>query len=244
MRHRIRRAGWNWSTRSRITAAAGNRCWTAVHDRAREAANIVSAAVGVDPTLLDPDHDIEVFAELLRQLHPLARQAVQMVEHGRLTAADAPAHDLARLGRINPLAPAELDALSKHLAVLANRVRTAALPDWNTSRRIRERSERLLPSSHFLTDLADQLAAAVGPAAALPYPAATAIRLAALAEQLRDVADSGPRRCAAAGCDRDIRPARTGRPRLYYGPACRKRASRTATRSTSPAKTPHQQSRT
>ncbi|MEO6083109.1 MAG: hypothetical protein ABIQ18_08380 [Umezawaea sp.] len=199
-------------------------------NRARQAAEIVSAAVVVDPTLLDRDRDrdIEVVAELLRQLHPLARQAAQRLEHSRLTAAAAPAHEFARLGRTNPLAPAELDALSEHLVVVAERIRAAALPDWNTPRRIRERSERLLPSPRFLADLADQLAAAVGPAAALSYPAAAAIRLAALADQLRAVADSGLRRCAGLGCDRGIRNAGTGRPRIYCGPVCRKRASRAA----------------
>jgi hypothetical protein len=160
--------------------------------RARQAAEIVSTAVENDPTLLDEDRsrDLDVCAEILRQLRPLARQAALALEHGRLTKAGAPPEEFARIGKINPLAPDELDALSERVVVIAERAAAAALPDWNTPRRIRERSERLLPSPDFIERLADQLADAVRPAAELPYPAATAVRLAALAEQLRAVGGS------------------------------------------------------
>ncbi|MFD5089380.1 hypothetical protein ACFWMR_02175 [Amycolatopsis thailandensis] len=163
-------------------------------DRAREVANIVSAAVKVDPTLLDHDRsrDLDLCAELLRQLHPLARQAALALEHARLTEADASREEFARIGKINPLAPDELDALSERAVEIAERVSAAALPDWNTPLRIRERSERLLPSPEVITCLADQLAQAVRPAAELAHPAPVAIRLGALVDQLRVISADLP----------------------------------------------------
>lgn len=168
--------------------------------RARRVAEIVSAAVDVDPTLLDDDRsrDIDLCAEFLRQLRPLARQAAVTLEHGRLTEARASQHEFSRLGRINPQAPDELEALSERAVEIAERVEAAALPDWNTPQRIRERSERLLPSPRFITDLADQLADAIRPAAELPYPAAAAVQLATLADQLRAAADSRLRHTGAS----------------------------------------------
>lgn len=159
-------------------------------DRAVRAVEIVTAAVDVDPTLLDEDRsrDLDVFAELLRQLKSMARQAASTIEHARLTACGAPRAEFARIGKINPCAPEELDALSEHAVMVAGRVSAAALPDWNTPERIQERSVRLLPSSSYLTQVADDLAAAVQPAAALPYPSASAVELAALAVQLRRIA--------------------------------------------------------
>lgn len=160
-------------------------------DRARHAAEIVSGAVEVDPTLLDCDRsrDIDVCVEIVRQLKPLARQAALTLEHARLTEAGASPEEFARIGRVNPVALDELEALSGRVVVLAERVAAAALPDWDTPKRIRERSERLLPSPDFVTRLADELAEAVRPAVGLPYPAAAAVRLAALADQLRAAAD-------------------------------------------------------
>lgn len=104
--------------------------------RAQQAAEIVSAAVAVDPTLLDYDRsrDLDVCAEILRQFRPLARQAALTLEHGRLTEAGASREEFARIGKINPLAPDELDALSERVVELAERVAAAALPDWNTPR--------------------------------------------------------------------------------------------------------------
>ncbi|KAA2247017.1 hypothetical protein F0L68_40445 [Solihabitans fulvus] len=162
--------------------------------RAQQAAERVAAAVAVDPTLLDYDRsrDLDVCAEILRQLQPLARQAALTLEHGRLTEAGASREEFARIGKINPLAPDELDALSERVVELAERAAAAALPDWNTPQRIRERSARLLPSPDFIASLADQLAEAVRPAAELPHPAAAAVQLAALADKLRAAADSRP----------------------------------------------------
>jgi hypothetical protein len=158
--------------------------------RGRQAAQMVSSAVQVDPTLLDYDRsrDLDVCVEILRQMRPLARQAALTLEHGQLTEAGAPPEEFARIGKIDPLAPDELDALSEHVVTVAERVAAAALPDWNTPQRIRERSERLLPSPRFIADLADQLADAVRPAAELPFPAATAVQLASLADQIRAAA--------------------------------------------------------
>lgn len=200
--------------------------------RARRAAEIVSAAVEVDPTLRDLDRcrDIDLCAEILRQLRPLARQAAQAIEYERLTSAGASMREFARLGRINPLALEELDVLSKRAVEIAQRVADAALPDWNTPTRIRERSERLLPAPRFIADLADQLRSAVQPAIELSHPAAAAVRLAALADQLRAAAGERLRCCAAPGCDHELQLAATGRPRIYCSPACRQRARRKAAR--------------
>ncbi|WP_344429112.1 hypothetical protein [Amycolatopsis minnesotensis] len=176
------------------TLPAGEAVLDRARTRVRQAARIVSAAVQVDPTLLDDrdyarNHLLDLCVELVRQLQPLARQAFLTLEHARLTKAGAPQEEFARIGRINPLAPDELDALSERLVELAKQIDAAALPDWNTPRRIRERSERLLPGPKVITRFADQLAEAVRPAADLPYPAAMAVEVAALAEQLRTIAD-------------------------------------------------------
>ncbi|MDS0140542.1 MULTISPECIES: hypothetical protein [unclassified Amycolatopsis] len=162
--------------------------------RAQQAAEIITEAVAIDPTLLDYDRsrDLDVCTEILRQLRPLARQAALTLQHARLTEAGASRQEFARIGKVNPLAPDELDALSERVVEVAKRVAAAALPDWNTPQRIRERSERLLPDADFLTRFADQLAEAVRPAAELPHPAAAAVQLAALARQLRALADSRP----------------------------------------------------
>ncbi|MBE1580523.1 hypothetical protein ACFORH_39095 [Amycolatopsis roodepoortensis] len=205
-----------------------------VLDRARargvRAVEIAVAAVKVDPTLLEERDgrgwNLGLLAELIRQMRPLARQAALALEHARLTDASGQAEEFRRLGRISPLAPDELDALSERAVEIAEDLAAAALPDWNTPRRIRERSERLLPEPRFLAQLAQQLAAAVRPAAELAYPAPAAIRLSALADQLHAEATRPQRRCAAPGCQNAIDTADTGRPRKYCGATCRQRARR------------------
>ena len=184
------------SSRTRLTALVdkipgGQPVLDRARARATRAAETISAAVELDPTLRDHDRsrDLDVCVEILRQLRPLARQAALTLEHGRLTEAGAPPQEIARIGRVNPLAPDELDALSERVVTLADQVAAAALPDWDTPWRIRERSARLLPGPDYLTRLADELADAVRPAAELPYPAAAAVQLAALADQLRAAAD-------------------------------------------------------
>ena len=84
-------------------------------------------------------------AELLRRLTPLARQASAATECVRLSAAGA---STAHLGRINPLAAEELDAVSARCPELAAQVAAAAWPDWNTPLRIRERSSSRMPGEH------------------------------------------------------------------------------------------------
>jgi len=136
-------------------------------ERSREAVDIVTAAVAVDPTLSDADRccrDIDLLAELLCHLRVLARQA----EQHRLAADEL---------------EAELEALSARVVELARRIAAAALPDWDAPARIRERSERLLPSRETLEEIADRLRRAVQPAL-LSHPAPEAVRLAALADQI------------------------------------------------------------
>ncbi|MFK0250191.1 CGNR zinc finger domain-containing protein [Amycolatopsis azurea] len=201
--------------------------------RGRRAVEIAAGAVEIDPTLLQESSGrgwgLEILAELLRQLRPLARQAALALEHARLIDAGAPPESFRRIGRINPLAPDELDALSERAVEIAEGLAAKALPDWNTPRRIRERSQRLLPEPAFLAELADQLRRAVRPALELDYPAPAATRLAALADQLHAAGEDQPKACAAPGCGRGLRPATTGRPRTYCGPACRQRAHRART---------------
>ncbi|GAA1015826.1 hypothetical protein Aple_010410 [Acrocarpospora pleiomorpha] len=157
--------------------------------RAMDAAETVAAAVAVDPTL--PEHqrrNLDLLVELMRQLTPLARQAGLALERERLVAAGAPAQEIARLGLINQIAPEELDALSLRCPALAVEIAAAAMPDWNTPQRIRERSEQRLPADWELQEIADQLRRAVTASLDLPYPAAEAVRLAALADQISPTA--------------------------------------------------------
>ncbi|MEU3625696.1 hypothetical protein [Amycolatopsis coloradensis] len=120
-------------------------------------------------------------------------------------------------------------ARSLRAVEIAEHVAVEALPDWNTPRRIRERSQRLLPDPDFLAGLADQLREAVRPALELDHPPPAATHLAALAGQLHAAAEDQPQNCAAPGCGRELQPATTGRPRTYCGAACRQRAHRART---------------
>ena len=54
----------------------------------------------------------------------------------------------AHLGRTNPLAPEELDAVSQRCMVIAERITAAVLPDWDSPRRIRELSASRMPGEH------------------------------------------------------------------------------------------------
>jgi hypothetical protein len=191
--------------------------------RAADAAEAVAAALGTDPTLAErQQRNLDLLYELLRRLAPLARQAAAELERQRLAAAGA---DTAHLGRRNPLAPEELDAVSGRCPVIAARIAAAVLPDWDSPRRVRELSASRLPRAHELAEIADRLRRAVAPALDLPHPAPEAVRLAALAELIAPRA-AGGRRCAGPGCDRELEAAPTGRRRFYCGPACRQRARR------------------
>jgi hypothetical protein len=150
--------------------------------RAADAVTAAAAALGADPTIAErQQRRLDVLAELLRRLAPLARQVLHQHDHQRLTAAGAAT---AHLGRINPLAPEELDAVSQRCTELAGQITAAVLTDWNTPRRIRELSASRMPGEHELAEIADRLRRAIAPALALPCPDPEAVRLAELAEQI------------------------------------------------------------
>ncbi|MGZ3140485.1 hypothetical protein ACVDFE_00410 [Lentzea chajnantorensis] len=213
----------------------GDVLFSTARERVRHAAAIVAGALETDPTLgEDYEHggrDLYLLAEMLRQLHPLAKQAAKAIEHERLVqGGGVPPADVTRARRlINPLAPQEFDALSEHLLVdVAQRIADAAQPDWRTPTRILERSERRLPSPDVFAGLADQMLAAVKPALGLEFVAPAAVRIAGLAEQLRAETERSANQCAAPGCEQMLQPAATGRPRRYCGATCRQRAHRAA----------------
>lgn len=150
--------------------------------RAAGAVDAVAAALTTDPTLAERQQRwLDVLAELLRRLTPLARQVSVAIESERLAAAGASTE---HLGRINPLAAEELDAVSARCTELAAQVAAAAWPDWNTPRRISELSSSRMPGEHELAEIADRLRCAIAPAMDLPYPDPEAVRLAALADQI------------------------------------------------------------
>jgi hypothetical protein len=150
--------------------------------RAAGATEVVAAALAADPTLAERQQRwLGVLAELLRRLTPLARQVAVSAESERLSAAGA---STAHLGRINPLAAEELDAVLARCTELAAQVAAAAWPDWESPARVRELSSRRMPHESVLAEIADTLRRAVAPALALPYPDPEAVRLAALAEQI------------------------------------------------------------
>ncbi len=156
--------------------------------RAAAAADAVEAALAIDPTVAERCmRDIDVLAEILRRLTPLARQASNLLEHQRLTAAG---ESTARLGRINPDAPEELDAMSQRCAVYAARITAQVWPDWQAPDRVRELSRLRMPGEDTLAAIAATLRAAVAASLALPHPDPEAIRLAALAGQIAP-ADKG-----------------------------------------------------
>ena len=162
--------------------AGGLPAVTRARQRAAGAVDAVAAALGTDPTLAERQQRwLDVLAELLRRLTPLARQASVAIESERLAAIG---ESTAHLGRINPLAAEELDAVSARCMELAAQVTAAAWPDWDTPRRWRELSSGRMPHESVLAEIAGTLRRAVAPALDLPYPDPEAVRLAALAEQI------------------------------------------------------------
>ena len=155
---------------------------TLARQRAADATEAAVAALGTDPTLAErQQRDLDVLAEILRRLAPLARQAAAELERRRLATTGA---DTAHLGRTNPVAPQELDAVSERVTVIAARVTAAVLPDWDSPRRIRELSASRMPGEEEVAEIAGRLHRAVAPALNLSYPDPEAVRLAALAEQI------------------------------------------------------------
>ena len=127
---------------------AGPPAVTLARQRAAGAAGAVTAALSTDPTLAERQQRwLDVLAELLRRLTPLARQAAAAIESEQLAAAGA---STAHLGRINPLAAEELDAVSARCPELAAQVATAAWPDWDSPARTRELSASRMPDEHEL----------------------------------------------------------------------------------------------
>lgn len=158
----------------------------AARRRATDAAEAVDAAIKTDPTLAEREQrHIDVLCEVLRFVASLARQAASELERQRLALTGA---DIAHLGRTNPQAPEELDAMSQHCTVLAGQITAAVLPDWDTPRRWRELSTRRMPDGERLAEIADQLRRAVAAALDVPYPDPEAVRLAALVEQIAPAA--------------------------------------------------------
>lgn len=150
--------------------------------RAAGAAEAVAAALADDPTLAERQQRwLGVLAELLRRLTPLARQAALVIESERLSAAGA---STAHLGRINPLAAEELDAVSARCTELAAQVAAEAWPDWESPARVRELSASRMPDEHELAGIASRLRRAVAAALDLAHPDPDAVRLAALADQI------------------------------------------------------------
>jgi hypothetical protein len=198
--------------------------------RALDAVAVVAAAIGTDPTLPAPDRAgraLDVVAEILRQLHPLARQADKELQRRYQTSEHGPGHPAARR-RTRRTAPEEMEEMLQRLHALADEIAADAQPDWDAPARVRERSHRLLPPPGTLAYIADQLREAVRPSLELAWPDPQARRLAALADQISPPPGSSPR-CAGPGCGRAMTAAATGRRRKYCGDACRKRAARART---------------
>ncbi|WP_116025874.1 hypothetical protein [Thermomonospora umbrina] len=171
---------------------------------------------------------LDLAGETLRQLRPLARQAAGELNRRELAALPGREREIARLGRTNPQAPDELEAMSRRLLTLADEIRDDALPDWNTPRRIRERSTRLLPDVGRLAEIADALREAVRPALEVAPP--TRRRSAWPPSPIRSAPrPAAPAAAPAPGCGRELEHADVGRRRRYCGDACRQRARRART---------------
>ena len=124
------------------------------------------------------------FAASLRgRLTPLARQAAAAIESEQLAAAGT---STVHLGRINPLAGEELDAVSARCPELAAQVATAAWPDWDSPARIRELSASRMPDEQELAEIAGRLRRAVAAALALAYPDPEAVRLGTCSQSTAD----------------------------------------------------------
>jgi hypothetical protein len=110
--------------------ADGPHAVTLARQRAAGAVETVTAALSTDPTVAERQQRwLDVLAELLRRLTPLARQTLVAIESGRLAAAGA---STAHLGRTNLLAAEELGAVSARCTELACQAAAAVWHDWNT----------------------------------------------------------------------------------------------------------------
>jgi hypothetical protein len=161
------------------------------HRRATQAAHAAAAALTTDPTLTDDWRDLDLLAEIVRQLAPLTPQAENELRRRALIEQSTSTQEITALGSTNPDAPQWLDAMSNRAVEVAQRIAAAARPDWNTAGRIRERSARLLPTQRLLEEIADRLRHAVAPALALSHPTPQALRLANLADQITAMPEAG-----------------------------------------------------
>lgn len=167
------------------------------YQKARQAVGAARGALEVDPTLAAPDRerDLAVLAEVLRQIKPLGRQAEAQLERDRLAPLRGlPGIDerIARLGYVNRHAIGDLTALAGRAVEIAAQLTKAALPDWESPERVRERSARLLPSPGRLEQIAEELRYAVRHALHVPYPDPDAVRLAAVADLIPTPPDDLP----------------------------------------------------
>ena len=182
-------SGWELRALAERVPADGPSAVTLARQRGTGAAEAVTAALSADPTLAERQQRwLDVLAELLRRLTPLARQVAVALESEQLAAAGA---STAHLGRINPLAAEELDAVSARCTELAAQVASAVWPDWESPARVSELSAARMPDDHELAEIADRLRRAVAPALDLAYPDPDAVRLAKLADQIAKRTERG-----------------------------------------------------
>lgn len=192
-------------------------------------------ALEEDPALcLDPQtpRRVDLVAELVRQLIPLTRQAALVAEAERLEqdaglTGPERRRALARLGKLNPTAPDQVEYLAGRAEEITAQLVAQAAPGRDIPERRRALAGARL-DRRALTEAAELLRYAVADAAAidpdLPQ-VRSVLAAAAAAEQATTPAGA---RCTAPGCEMPLPPAEPGRERRYCSPPCRTRARRAA----------------
>lgn len=201
---------------------------------ARALAN-AAQALEEDPTLcldFQTPRRVDLVAELVRQLGSLTRQTALLAQAERLEQdADLTGTErrraLARLGKLNPTAPAQVDYLAGRAEEITAELVAQAAPGRDTPER-----RRTLAGAHLdrraLAEAAALLRRAVADAAAIAPDLPEVAAVLAAAKAAEHAAAPTGAACAAPDCECPLPPAEPGRTRRYCSPPCRTRARRAA----------------
>lgn len=191
-------------------------------------------ALEADPTLvLSPEgqRQLDLIAELNRQLKPLGRQAALARFARRLRqdpdiTEDQRERGLNRLGKLNPDAETQHQALLGRAEELVAAFEERVNPVWDQGEHRRRLARYLLPGPETTTKATDWVRYLVEAALAVDPELPEAHQVLAAADQIEQLLGAVVPTCAAPGCEGPLPSADPGRERRYCSAPCRTRARR------------------